>query len=612
MTEIFCTIVSSSYYLQTPPATSSQQSPSQPAEPASREPASQRHSSKKEKSRASKSQQTTLASISLSQLRQTGYLSYRLIKMNQTPSSSVVPSFFWKRPVESRGRFNLLLLEYGELFFEDLAVFYYPIFPNHSTSFSQCDAVKLKGRLKVCSRSLIFEPNDERKPLYKFAFKAINSVVEPFHLRREEADECRSSSGKLPSGFLTFTCTNYAEMKENNHVGPYRTVDNGGISTRFLFAVVHADMSTLLSKITNLRKGGGGEGSTGGMVIRPSTTTASLFNSSHLVDFHETLQFKEPLLASRVSPLLLHPGSLMVTDKRIYFQPSQLNNVGDAVVCFDISRISLIYARRHLLRQRGLEIFFRTHGSSSSSSSGGVEYSGTNGHGHSQARSSSYDNDNTCTAYFVFDSEEVRDQVLRTIAAQPSYPLQSADVSARASVVEDMFRKWQLGEVSNFEYLLFLNFEADRSLTDLAQYPVFPHVIVDYTSPILDLTSPGVYRDLSKPVGALNAQRFSVFKERFDAMVTSSSSATKNTNQQPSASGHNNTNNSSSSSSSSSNQSKNSQQDSGSNGIPPPFLYGTHYSTPGYVLNYLVRVAPEHMLCLSDGKLVILYASRGS
>jgi factor associated with neutral sphingomyelinase activation len=37
-------------------------------------------------------------------------------------------------------------------------------------------------------------------------------------------------------------------------------------------------------------------------------------------------------------------------------------------------------------------------------------------------------------------------------------------------------------------------------------------------------------------------------------------------------------------------------------GLPPPFLYGTHYSTPGYVLYYLVRVAPEYMLCLQNGR----------
>ena len=38
------------------------------------------------------------------------------------------------------------------------------------------------------------------------------------------------------------------------------------------------------------------------------------------------------------------------------------------------------------------------------------------------------------------------------------------------------------------------------------------------------------------------------------------------------------------------------------NGVPPPFMYGTHYSTPGYVLYYLVRVAPEHLLNLQNGK----------
>ncbi|ETE67334.1 Protein FAN [Ophiophagus hannah] len=34
----------------------------------------------------------------------------------------------------------------------------------------------------------------------------------------------------------------------------------------------------------------------------------------------------------------------------------------------------------------------------------------------------------------------------------------------------------------------------------------------------------------------------------------------------------------------------------------PKFMYGSHYSSPGYVLFYLVRVAPEHMLCLQNGK----------
>ena len=31
-------------------------------------------------------------------------------------------------------------------------------------------------------------------------------------------------------------------------------------------------------------------------------------------------------------------------------------------------------------------------------------------------------------------------------------------------------------------------------------------------------------------------------------------------------------------------------------------MYGSHYSTPGFVLYYLVRAAPQHMLSLQSGK----------
>ena len=34
----------------------------------------------------------------------------------------------------------------------------------------------------------------------------------------------------------------------------------------------------------------------------------------------------------------------------------------------------------------------------------------------------------------------------------------------------------------------------------------------------------------------------------------------------------------------------------------PKFLYGTHYSTPGYVIGYLVRCKPQYMLKLQSGK----------
>ena len=39
-------------------------------------------------------------------------------------------------------------------------------------------------------------------------------------------------------------------------------------------------------------------------------------------------------------------------------------------------------------------------------------------------------------------------------------------------------------------------------------------------------------------------------------------------------------------------------------GADPPFLYGTHYSCPGYVMYWLVRATPAHLLRLQNGRSV--------
>ena len=61
--------------------------------------------------------------------------------------------------------------------------------------------------------------------------------------------------------------------------------------------------------------------------------------------------------------------------------------------------------------------------------------------------------------------------------------------------------KWVKHEVSNFDYLMFLNTIAGRSYNDLSQYHVFPWVLSDYSSETIDLRDPSVYRDLSKVNG---------------------------------------------------------------------------------------------------------------
>lgn len=64
--------------------------------------------------------------------------------------------------------------------------------------------------------------------------------------------------------------------------------------------------------------------------------------------------------------------------------------------------------------------------------------------------------------------------------------------------------KWVNGEIDNFTYLMMLNKFSGRSFCDTNQYPVFPWVISDFKSKTLNLSEASTYRDLTKPIGALN------------------------------------------------------------------------------------------------------------
>lgn len=69
-----------------------------------------------------------------------------------------------------------------------------------------------------------------------------------------------------------------------------------------------------------------------------------------------------------------------------------------------------------------------------------------------------------------------------------------------------------------FKYSLALCSLADRTPHDLTQYPVFPWVLSDYSSEKIDLDNPEIYRDLSKPIGALNEDRLKQLRERYEEM----------------------------------------------------------------------------------------------
>lgn len=454
--------------------------------------------------------------------------------------------FFWdkKHRKLNRSRFNLLLLDYGEYFLEDFSAYHFPLPTNDlKQSFEIHDHSKIQGRLKLNSRSIIFEPNDVRYPLLKFPYRYMISQLEQFNLTPNETNQLSIQV----NGFFTFLCSQYHEMKAHNKIGPYKMIEytkpkddipssssssSNVYGYRLLFALVYADLQLFLTKIENFRHIYSMSEKLGSIIasqhLKPFLENAliSSFDTSNLVDFHERFLLSSPISVRKIKPLVTNPGTLVITEQRIYFQPAQLNNIGDTTQHFELKKVIKIYKRRHMLRSIGLE--FMLHDGSS--------------------------------FFFVFESTIERDRVFDVLHS-PEVIMMNANSKLPISLPE-MTRKWQRREISNFEYIMYLNHEAGRTSNDLTQYPVFPHIIADYKSRKLHLDNPSTFRDLSKPIGALNADRLKYFKERYYSMPPADPSF----------------------------------------GLPPPFLYGTHYSTPGYVLYYLVRVAPEYMLCLQNGR----------
>lgn len=132
---------------------------------------------------------------------------------------------------------------------------------------------------------------------------------------------------------------------------------------------------------------------------------------------------------------------------------------------------------------------------------------------------------------------------------------------------------------------------------------VFPWILADYTSEELDLGDPSVYRDLSRPMGALFREE--EFRARYDSLVESAFSIDTTYSSSSGGGGGGG----------GSNAAANTPAIPGVTGSSTaagwddplqtkPFHYGTHYSSAAITLHYLMRLEPftTHFRNLHDGK----------
>jgi hypothetical protein len=107
-----------------------------------------------------------------------------------------------------------------------------------------------------------------------------------------------------------------------------------------------------------------------------------------------------------------------------------------------------------------------------------------------------------------FANRRSRD-IVRLLKRQKAVRAAVLQLSPFADFVRELgiAKRWAAGAISNFEYLMWLNVIASRSFHDPSQYPVFPWVVADYESKVLNLTSERTFRPLATPIGALGADR---------------------------------------------------------------------------------------------------------
>ncbi|XP_062502057.1 protein FAN-like [Corticium candelabrum] len=398
---------------------------------------------------------------------------------------------------DSDKRFSLLLLEPGEIYFEDFSAIYYPFGLSEATAFKR----KQRGRLKLCSKSILFDPEDVGQPILKLNFRDVKSLGQWAGSLLSKLD----TRGKV----LSVRSTQVIEMKEGNMIAPYKF---SRINKEYLFSLTYVGLDDVLPRMHQLYKaltlGCFDQRAMISSIVKARQAMVS-FNASWLESLYEKIAVETT--GDRVTPLVQNPGQIVLTTAFLYFQP--FNKEPEIVLKVKLSSMGQIVKRRYLLRQVGIEIFY---GDSSN-------------------------------LLLVLPTTSERDHLYDELISQPEVQLQDTGQ-------EHMTLKWQNGVISNYDYLMYLNSMADRSFNDLTQYPVFPWIICDLESKELDLQNPKIFRDLSKPIGALNPERLARYKARYRDMPE------------------------------------------------PKFLYGSHYSTPGYVLFYLVRIVPEYLLCLHNGR----------
>ena len=293
----------------------------------------------------------------------------------------------------SRGRrFSLLCLEEGEDYVDDWVACAAP-WPSRVADGGGAAAVRSRvaGKLRLGSKSLVFDPDDSRAPIVRLPFANVVQL---------EPESSNSSSGNEKSASaaaFTVTASLCIRMKPDGRDAPYsfdkfsssggsgggdddsNNNSNATAAAKWRFELSYAPLDAFLPLamryLAASKVGGGGSSSSSSSSRAESERALALaaeerfsslarsnpFDHSLLVDISERI-VADVAPARLLSPLVAEPGRVVVTDARVYFRPLVDPCAGTPLPRSHELRRVLALAKRKTTteghRDVGLEVFF--------------------------------------------------------------------------------------------------------------------------------------------------------------------------------------------------------------------------------------------------------------
>jgi len=345
-------------------------------------------------------------------------------------------------------RFSTQYLEYDEYVFDVVPDSFFRLDMNEKV-------LPPKGTLVVSSYCLLFCPYDVLLPVYKILFSDMKSakVSKSWSHLAGVSKKTTSIRIKLSNVFIRHSYQPFTVETEHQDIYSSKGV---------ILAVANGLHDIVLQKIEQLRVASTNSKDRDTMIKQLISTYESkrTLNTKYI-------SRSERASASNLATLFCHfekvRGFFAVTGESLYFIPHSTCKSEPVCQVIPKSSIKYVLKQRYLHTDIALEVFL--YGASS--------------------------------MFLVFDSQSARDNIYTSIG----------QTTSAEDLLNEKQGRWKRGEISNFEYLMFLNQISGRTVNEISLYPILPWLIVDNTARSLDLTSPEIFRDLAKPIGTLNDQK---------------------------------------------------------------------------------------------------------